>query len=91
MPLRVDVDQSLVHVLEHLDQGDGVEVEGGLGEAPVAFFRIVAGEGEDVAEAHALEGVGAGDGAVAGEVLAGEVDDAVEAGLLDLLAPARRA
>ena len=81
----VDVDQPLVHVLQQLDQGDGVEVEGGFGEAPVAFFRVVAGEGEDVAQAHALQGVAAGDGAVAGEVLAGEVDDAVEAGALDLL------
>ena len=67
------------------DQRDRVEVEGGLGEAPVAILRVIAGEREDVAQAHSLQGVAARDGAVARDVLAREVDDAVQAGVLDLL------
>ena len=69
--------QSLVHVREHLEEADRVDVEDAAGAAAVAVGRVVAGQGEDALEPLAGQLPGVALQAVPVPVLAGEVDDDV--------------
>jgi hypothetical protein len=75
--------EAIINSGQQRNEPDGVDIEDGLGAAQAAAEGVVAGHGEDVVEAFAVEHPGFGLEAVAVKVLAGEVDDDLFAGIED--------